>query len=92
MRRSNSLASGLQKNSSIVAGNPFRNASGPMLIQGSMASKGPPMHYVGDPNSYKIPDCLKELVDYKNSQDYMMFKQLHRQLISKTTKPQPIQQ
>ena len=23
---------------------------------------------------FKMPDCLKELVDYKNSQDYLMFK------------------
>jgi len=29
---------------------------------------------------YKMPECLKELVDYKNSQDYLIFKQMHRQL------------
>ena len=29
---------------------------------------------------YKMPECLKELVDYKNSQDYLMFKQLHKQV------------
>lgn len=27
---------------------------------------------------YKMPACLKELVDYKKSQDYLMFKQLHK--------------
>ena len=40
-----------------------------------------------------MPDCLKELVDYKNSQDYLMFKQLHMQLNSKYSRikayPQP---
>ena len=60
-----------------------------MLIQGSVAAYGPPLHYLnaeaGNANA-EIPDCLKELVDYKNSHDYMMFKQLHRQLISKTTR------
>lgn len=30
-----------------------------------------------------MPECLKELVDYKNSQDYLMFKQLHKQVNSK---------
>ena len=29
---------------------------------------------------YKMPECLKELVDYKKSQDYLMFKQLHKQV------------
>ena len=33
-----------------------------------------------DQELYKMPDCLKELVDYKKSQDYLMFKQLHKQL------------
>ena len=55
-----------------------------MLIQGSIAAYGPPVHYINAENKdTSIPDCLKELVDYKNSQDYLMFKQLHMQLNSK---------
>ena len=46
-----------------------------MPIQNSVAAYGPPMHYLNNEASQaEIPECLKELVDYKNSHDYMMFK------------------
>ena len=29
---------------------------------------------------FQMPECLKELVDYKNSEDFQLFKQLHKSL------------
>ena len=27
---------------------------------------------------FQMPECLKELIDYKNSEDFQLFKQLHK--------------
>lgn len=64
----------------------------------SVLSRAGPLHYeevfVKQPEKStirregvtQIPDCLRELLDYKKSSDYTMFKQLHMQLHSKTSR------
>ena len=35
---------------------------------------------------FKMPECLKELIEYKNSEDFQLFKQLHKSLRTSSKK------
>ena len=47
---------------------------------GGLTKPSPPHGRSEKPEIFKMPECLKELVDYKNSEDFQLFKQLHKSL------------